>query len=127
MDPIWAAATVSVPVAVTVDVLTVALAVMLSWPLQPFAVYVAEALPELVTTVLAAVPAMVVPLGVTTAVPCAMHCELNVIVTLPPVYKVPVLSTIETVMLTVPPAESEVLARPMAPDTKLLPLPLPML
>lgn len=80
-DPVAAEATVTVPVAVRLVLPIVALAVMTSEPLHPLAVYVASAVPVVVSTVLAVEPAEVLPEAATEASPCEIHVELNVIVT----------------------------------------------
>jgi hypothetical protein len=85
MEPVAAEATVTVPVALRLALPTVALAVMTSEPLHPSAVYVASAVPVVVTTVLAVGPAELPPEAVTTAVPAPIHVELKVIVTEPAV------------------------------------------
>jgi hypothetical protein len=69
---------------------------------------------------------MLLPEAAIAASPCATHGELNVTVTAAPVYSVPVSSTIVTLRLAVPPAESEVLESWIIPDWKPLPLPLPI-
>jgi hypothetical protein len=107
-------------------VATVALAVMTSAPLQPFAVYVALTLPVDVTTVPGVGPAALPPEATIDASPCATHGELNVTVTAAAVYSVPVWSTMDTLRLAVPPAEREALESWIIPAWKLLPLPLPM-
>src|ERR1700692_4158397 len=129
MDPTAAAAIVTVPVALRFDVVplalvTFAVAVMVSEPLQPFAVYVASAVPVLVDTEPAG---SVDPTGPTiVAVPAATHGELNTTVTGVPEYKVPVLSTIEAWTVAEPPAPSMVGVISSAPLVKEPPVPLPM-
>jgi len=126
MDPIAAAATVTVPVAVRLWEPTVAVAVIASGPLQPLAVYVALTLPVVVITVPGLVPAVELPEAAIVASPCATQGELKVTVTDAAVYRVPLLSTMDTCRLVVPPADSEALETLMMPDWKLLPLPLPI-
>jgi hypothetical protein len=126
MEPTAAAATVIVPVAVKLCEPTVALAVMTSEPLQPLAVYAALTLPVVVVTVPALAPATLLPDAATAASPCATQGELKVTDTEPPVYRVPVWSTIVTVRLVVPPADRLVLEVRIMPDWKLPPVPLPM-
>jgi hypothetical protein len=81
IEPIAAAATVTVPVAVRFVLDTAALAVITSGPLQPFAVYVASMVPVVLATVFAVVPAVLVPDAAMVASPWEMHEELNVTVT----------------------------------------------
>ena len=114
------------PVAVRLLLPTVAVAVMTSAPLQPFAVYVALTLPVEVITVPGVGPAALPPEAAIVANPCATQGELNVTVTVAAVYSVPVWSTIVTLRLAVPPAEREVLESSIIPAWKPLPLPLPI-
>src|SRR5437660_9245436 len=126
MDPMAAAATVTVPVAVRLLEPTIADVVMTSGPLQPLAVYVALTLPVVVITVPGLVPAVELPEAAIAASPCATQGELKVTVTEAAVYRVPFWSTMDTCRLVVPPADSEAVEMPMMPDWKPLPLPLPI-
>ena len=103
---------------------TVAVAVMGSDPLQPFAVYVAVAVPVIVETDPAG---RVEPTGPKiVAVPRPTHLELNTIVTGVPASSVPDWLAIVAVMVAEPPAPicvDGLISR--TPDLKALPLPLP--
>ena len=81
IEPIEAAATVTVPVAVRFVLATAAVAVMTSGPLHPFAVYVASMVPVVLVTVSAVLPAVLVPEAAIVASPVEMQVELNVTVT----------------------------------------------
>jgi hypothetical protein len=102
-EPSPAAATVSVPVADKFWLLALAVAVTTSDPLQPVAEYVALAIPVLVVAVAEAGDT---PVAAIVARPWAWHGELNV-TGVEVVYRAPVLSTMETCKLVLPPAERD--------------------
>jgi len=115
MDPTDAAATVTVPVAVSCDPLAIAVAVITSAPEHPVAAYVALATPVIVVTG-----------EVIVARPVAEHVEEKLTSTLwvKSVFAVP--STIDTVRLVLPPAESVGEDTAKMPSWNAAPVPVPM-
>jgi hypothetical protein len=122
IEPIAAWATVTVPVALKLWLFAVVLAVMTSAPLQPLATYVALAVP--VVVVIVAVPGVVAPATVIDASPWPTQAEVKVICD-EVVYSAPVWSTRLTCKLVLPPADKDLVAMPIAPASKLDPVPLP--
>ncbi len=122
IEPIVAAATVTVPAAESGLALTVEVAVTTSAPLQPLATYVTVAIPVFVVTELVL---LVTPLTWIWAVPAAMQFELKPIVA-DPVKSVPPVWTSEIVRLVLPPADRLPFCTPIWPATKPAPVPLPI-
>jgi hypothetical protein len=128
IDPIAAWAILTVPVALRFAVVpfvpvTVVVAVMGSDPLQPFAVYVAVAVPVIVDTDPAG---RIEPTGrAIVARPVPKQVELNATVTGVPEKGVPDWSAMVAVMVAEPPAPIDVGVMSSTPDLKALPLPLP--